>query len=157
MLVHFEGFRSDNAGDAGGDTVYGISHAENPEIKPWPPSLEDAKAWYRAHYWDPHQLDTMPYAVAARLFLFAVNVGGEDEKLAIVALERALNRLGEKLPADGILSDAVHAAVTIQAAAHGDDLLARLRAEIATYHVQKVIADPAKEAFLAGWLWRDCW
>lgn len=110
LLVH-EGGYGNHPSDPGGPTNYGITLADYRRyIKPAATAadvrtmrIEDARAIYRAHYWDALRCDELPAGLDYALFDFGVNSGiGRAAKF----LQRLLG-----LPADGRMTDAVLAAV----------------------------------------------
>lgn len=83
VLVH-EGYKYENVpGDPGGPTKYGITiydvrkylkkGATANDVRNL--SLDDAKAIYRAHYWDAVDADNLPAGVDYSVFDYAVNAG----------------------------------------------------------------------------------
>jgi len=83
VLVH-EGYRYENVpGDPGGPTKYGITiydvrkylkkGATANDVKNL--TLDEAKAIYRAHYWDAVGADRLPAGVDYSVFDYAVNAG----------------------------------------------------------------------------------
>lgn len=70
-----EGILSDQPGDAGGLTKYGISKAAHPELDIASLTRDDAIAIYKREYWDACKCDALPVPVAIAMFDFAVNSG----------------------------------------------------------------------------------
>lgn len=75
VTVDFEGALSNDPGDSGGITKYGISHASYPTIDIGALTLDQAKAIYRRDYWRPIGGDSLPLVVACVVFDAAVNNG----------------------------------------------------------------------------------
>ena len=59
-LKEWEGFKSNDVSDAGGETVYGISRKYHPSI-PWPPTWDQAKKIYLNEYWARNGCDNHPF------------------------------------------------------------------------------------------------
>jgi len=59
-LHEWEGFKSNRSTDPGGETVYGISRRYHPEVEPWPPTWERAKAFY-LDLWVAAGCDDLPF------------------------------------------------------------------------------------------------
>lgn len=83
--VGFEGGYTDGKGDPGGETKWGISKHEYPNVNIKTLSREGAKAIYLKDFWTP--LIRLPGAVMYQLFDFAVNSGIGT---AIRSLQRAV-------------------------------------------------------------------
>ncbi len=122
LLAH-EGGYSNDARDPGGPTNFGITLADYRRyLKPDADAadvramgVEDAKAIYRAHYWNLMRCDELAAGLDYALFDYAVNSGvGRAAKV----LARLLG-----LPDDGRMSDAVIAAA---GAAPASELIAQL-------------------------------
>lgn len=83
QLLVLEGFHSDTPGDAGGDTILGISqrwwpewHARLAAAQTWTERTCIAKQFYRREYWDVWRLDDIGNKyVAYELFEMSVNLG----------------------------------------------------------------------------------
>jgi lysozyme family protein len=73
--------------DSGGETKFGISKREYPELDIAALTLEDAKAIYLRDYWNKVGCDSVPEAVRFSLFDTAVQSG---QSLAIKTLQQAV-------------------------------------------------------------------
>ena len=62
-LSEWEGFKSNDPDDPGGETVYGIARKYHPYLDPWPPTWEQAKAVYLSEYWIKNGCDELPFPV----------------------------------------------------------------------------------------------
>lgn len=80
--------------DPGGETKYGISKRQYPDLDIAALTLEDAKAIYRRDYWDKVRGDQVPWPLNLFLFDAAVNQGVEA---TVRMLQKAID-----LPQDGI-------------------------------------------------------
>lgn len=73
--------------DPGGETKFGISKREYPNLDIAALTRDDAIAIYRRDFWEPIQGDTLPVGVAFQLLDFAVN---SPITTALRALQRAV-------------------------------------------------------------------
>lgn len=89
IVLEVEGVFSNQAGDPGGPTYYGIARASHPDI-PWPPTKDQAVAIYKAEYWDANHCDDMPWKWALGVFDGAVN---ESARHTAAFAEAALGTL----------------------------------------------------------------
>lgn len=118
FVLAVEGERSEHPMDPGGPTYYGIARHAHPEVKPWPPTRDQAIEFYRHRYWDWLGCDRFPPPLALVLFDCAVNQG----------VGRAVRLLQASL---GVTMDGAIGPETLEAAAHADigalvdDFLAR--------------------------------
>lgn len=64
--------------DPGGETKYGISKAQYPDLKIADITLEQAKAIYLRDYWNAHDLDSLEWGKALLVFDCAVNGGNHQ-------------------------------------------------------------------------------
>lgn len=103
LVIGHEGGYVNNPRDPGGETKYGISKREYPNLSIKNLTLAAAKQIYRNDYWDRLQLDRLPDAVRFDLFDAAVNSGLTT---AAKLLQRAV-----KVADDGVIGS-----VTISAA-----------------------------------------
>lgn len=101
-----EGLLSDHPRDSGGLTKYGIAQRHHPEVNVLTLTLEQAKAIYKAKYWDMLQCDRLRSArIAEELFDTAVNCGNGR---AVLFMQKAYNLLrrraiDEELKEDGAI------------------------------------------------------
>lgn len=102
-VIGEEGAYSNDSRDAGGETKFGISKRAHPELDIAALTLDDARAIYRAEYWDAHRLGELPDRIAVAVFDGAVNSG---PRAAIAWLQRALGA-----PDTGEMDDHTIAAV----------------------------------------------
>lgn len=111
LLIH-EGGYSNHPSDPGGPTKFGITISDYREyVKPGATAadvramtIEDAKAIYRAHYWDALRCDELPAGLDYAVFDYGVNSGiGRAKKV----LQRVLG-----VTADGVFGPETIRAVT---------------------------------------------
>jgi lysozyme family protein len=72
VVLVAEGVLSDQVGDSGGETVFGIARNYHPTIS-WPPTKAEAINIYLNEYWLAHLCDQMPWPWALAVFDCAVN------------------------------------------------------------------------------------
>jgi hypothetical protein len=124
-LAEWEGFRSNDHDDPGGDTVFGIARAFYPDLTPWPPTWEQAKLIYLNDYWIKNGCDKLPFPLDVIHADSCVNPGpGAAKKF--------------------MYSSSEHPRVDRKCVEY---LTLRLR-----YYLLKVKENPAKLKFLAGWM-----
>jgi len=75
IVLESEGVFSNQPGDSGGETVYGIARNKHPELVDWPPTKDEAILVYRTQYWNPHRCGEMPWPWALAIFDGEVNQG----------------------------------------------------------------------------------
>jgi lysozyme family protein len=170
-LLSYEGGYSNNAADAGGETVYGIARKWQPNWPGWVlvdslktqrPNLVDLNAalkadsqvqlavqqFYRQKFWN---FDKVPsQLVANKMFEMEINFGPGS---AVRILQQGLVRLGHAIALDGSLGPATLALLQTQ---NEPDTLHALRTYSVLYRMHRVLAQPDQIQFLEGWVWRDC-
>ncbi|HLW69392.1 MAG TPA: glycosyl hydrolase 108 family protein [Candidatus Binataceae bacterium] len=147
-----EGGLVDDPADGGGETKYGISQRQYPEVDIAGLTRTAAAAIYYRDWWARYDYSALPAAIGSKLFNLAVNLGPEP---AARCVQRALRACGHEVGEDGVLGPATRAAA---AAVDGEALLAALRSEAAGVY-REIAAGRSREAaererFLAGWLRR---
>ena len=75
LLIGHEGGYVNHPDDPGGETKYGISKRSYPGLDIASLTLDDAKAIYRADYWDRVRGDELPDSITFQMFDAAVNHG----------------------------------------------------------------------------------
>ena len=75
LIVGIEGSLTNDPQDPGGLTKYGISQRSHPDLDIANLTLDQAKALYRAEYWDVCACDLLPWERALCVFDTAVNQG----------------------------------------------------------------------------------
>lgn len=131
--------------DPGGETNYGICKRNYPQLDIKSLTKTSAINIYRADYWRGYY-DEMPYAIAAKVFDMAVNMG---HSRASKILQKALH-----ITADGVIGKQTLAAVN---SADVQTLLDNITKEQAAYYKAIVDKRPASNIFMAGWLNRANW
>ena len=94
VLAEEGGYVNDQQ-DPGGETKYGISKRQFPDVDIAALTQQQASALYERHYWDVCKCGELPWPLALFVFDSAVNQGCDAAKKM---LQRALN-----VPQDGVL------------------------------------------------------
>jgi len=147
-----EGGYGNDADDRGGETRWGISKKQYPEIAIANLTRERAEDIYARDYWRAVRGDELPPAVALAVFDAAVLAGPSK---AVRFLQLALDKVGlDDVQADGLMGPAtLHGAKL--AAAEG---LAALLAECLSFRglhlVDLAVKDVTQRKFIRGWLAR---
>lgn len=120
-----EGGYVNDASDPGGETKYGISKRQYPQLDIAALSRDDAKRIYFRDFWAPLQLDRWPARVALAVFDSAVNQGQDN------AVRIAQSAFGASV--DGIVGPET---LTKARQLNEDEALARVMAGRAARYVQ---------------------
>ena len=150
-LLGHEGSYVDNPADPGGETKFGITRREYPDLDIAALTRTDAVAIYFRDWWQRYRYSELPGPIATKVFDLAVNIGPDH---AVRCLQRALRACGRRVLEDGVLGRATTTAVV---AANQLAMLAALRAEAAGYYRARAALERGKRAdgdqeFLNGWL-----
>jgi lysozyme family protein len=147
VLAH-EGGYSDSQADPGGETKFGISKREYPELEIGSLRRDQAIEIYWREWWRRYGYGTLPSPVSAKMLDLAVNVG---PRYAATCLQRALRACGTEVDEDGIIGLAT---LTAASGANQVALLAALRSEAAGHYRLLGVRNETNEKFLEGWLKR---
>ena len=140
--LEWEGGYSNNPSDPGGETNFGISKRNHPEVDIRNLTVDGAKAIYRAQYWKSLYDQISSQLVGNKLFDMGVNLGVGT---AVKILQQTL-----ALPADGAFGPNTLFAVNRA----GDAALAPYKQHLEGYYNGIVAARPDQAQFLHGWLRR---
>jgi len=145
ILKHEGGYVHDKD-DPGGETNFGISKRQYPNLDIAKLTLEAAKEIYQRDYWKYNEIISQP--VATKVFDMAVNMG---HSRAHRILQEALQNIGEPVRIDGALGPQ-----TIKAANRSDyeELLKEIRILMAVNYAQIALARPTTRKFLYNWMRR---
>src|SRR5712691_8983205 len=136
VLEHEGGYTFDPA-DPGGETNFGLSKRQYPNLDLKNLTVDQAKAIYKRDYWRYGRIRNQD--VATKVFDMAVNVGPPT---AHRLLQTALNALGQKLAVDGVFGPLTLAATN---GVNPDQLLRELRARAAVQYADIVLRNPAEQ------------
>jgi lysozyme family protein len=150
-LLGDEGGYVDNPADPGGETKFGITKREYPNVEIAALTRTEAIAIYFRDWWQRYRYSELPGPIAAKIFDLAVNIGPEH---AVRCVQRALRACGRRVTEDGAMGRATIAAA---GAANQLALIAALRAEAAGYYRTLAALERGRRAggdreFLNGWL-----
>jgi lysozyme family protein len=138
--------RARHVGDSGGETKYGISKAEYPDLDIANLTLAAAEEIYWRDYWSTSHFDSLPDQVAQKTFNLSVVMG---QGHAIRCLQRAAGDCHFSCAVDGVLGAKTIAAVH---AASAPVIMPELRNRAAEYFRAVAITDPEEADNLEGWL-----
>ncbi len=149
LLMQFEGGYVNDSDDPGGETKFGISKRQYPELDIKNLTEEQAKEIYWRDYWLKAycpELEEVHPKLAIYHFDTAVNIG---IKRAGQILQRAINRQGFKLYVDGIIGP-----LTIRALSqcHVGTLLRDYLLQRQLYYKQITDKNPPLRKFFRGWI-----
>jgi lysozyme family protein len=136
-LLGHEGGYVNHPNDPGGETIWGITRRDHPDL--WvngPPSVEQAKARYRSVYWKPVCADDLPEQIRFDVFDAAVNSGRGN---AVRWLQRAA----------GVADDGRIGPVTVAAVHQADP--ARLLARFNGHRLKFMASLSTWPSFGRGW------
>jgi len=146
-LITIEGGYVNDPDDLGGETKYGISKQNYPNLDIKNLTLDQAKEIYYNDFWTKNKCNVVcHYGLAEKLFSISVNMGCQQ---AGILIQRALKTLGKNLKEDGVVG-----LLTINAILKADHamLLSALKSEAAGYYRLLANANPSQNKFLNGWL-----
>lgn len=146
-VIYHEGGYSNHAADLGGETKYGISKRNYPNLDIKNLTLDQARQIYYCDFWIKGKYEQIiDEAVSIKLFEISINTGiTQANKL----IQRALRAAGKMVVEDGIIG-----AITLKAINEADptDLLAALKSEVAGYYRLLAQVNPSQQKFITGWL-----
>jgi len=145
VLAH-EGGYCNNCSDRGGETNYGISKRQYPELDIRSLTKERAKEIYKSDFWDKWRFSEInDIDICAKVFDLSVNMG---QSAATKVTQNALAALGINVAIDGILGSATLSAIN---SCNKDSLLHELKSYAYQYYLNISMRDPTQSKFLAGW------
>lgn len=147
VLAHEGGYVNDPA-DPGGETNFGITKRDFPEIDIAKLTRDQAISLYREEYWRWNYKLLQSQDVANKVFDLAVNAG---HRRAHKILQHALNEAGCELVVDGVFGEA-----TLRSCNDTSEvlLLPLIRLEAARFYTTLAYRRPSLRKFLTGWMRR---
>lgn len=149
VLLDIEGGYSNRPDDLGGETNYGISKRQYPnlDIKNLT-SLKAADIYY-TDYWRKFRLNEIGDPEVARILLLAfVNLRPESIGLCV---QKAINKLGGNIQLDGIVgSETINMLNKLSPRRVADNL----RLELVKFYLGRVMLNKTQIVNLAGWIRR---
>lgn len=136
-VINVEGGYVNDPNDAGGETKYGISKKQYPNLDIKNLTLDEAKAIYKKDFWNECQCENLPFWLAYHVFDAAVNSGNERAK---IWLQRAV----------GAKPDGVIGAKTIACARRADPATAIAR--LSAFRLKFVVTAKTWRSHGKGWV-----
>lgn len=137
--------------DPGGETNFGISKRQYPDLDIKSLTRAQAVEIYRRDYWQD-TFDKIPLQkIANKLFDGVVNCGPVT---AVKILQRALGDIGFGVDLDGRFGPQTLQAVKLACLSRTKPLLDAWRARLARHYVDLALQDQTQLVFLDGWLRR---
>ena len=144
LILRNEGGYSNDPRDRGGETKYGISKRNHPEVDIKNLTIDGAMDIYRRLYWTPSKAEKLMPELRYSYFDMVVNAGQGN---AVKILQRACNSKLKK--ADKIAVDGRIGPMTIKASEKLEE--SRLRAYRLLHYARIVNKNPTQERFWYGW------
>lgn len=150
-LLRDEGGYVDNPADPGGETKFGITRRDYPNLDIAALTRAEAAAIYYRDWWQRYHYNELPGPIGAKVLDLAVNIGPDH---AVRCVQRALRACGRPILEDGVLG---RVTVTAAVAVNQLALLAALRSEAAGYYRALAALERGRRVdgdreFLTGWL-----
>ena len=147
QVLDHEGKYSNDPGDAGGETKFGISSRQYPHLDIASLTRDEAIAIYWRDYWLKFHFDRLPAIIAEKVFDLAVVVGSVNAVRCLQSAPRACG--GYQIARDGVIGQQTSAM-----AEQFDPkvLLVAIRCEAASMFRLIAERSPMKQKFLEGWL-----
>lgn len=142
-----EGGYNNDASDKGGETKFGISKVNHPNVDVANLTEEQAIEIYKKQYWDTTNIPRLKdKRIAQKLFDMSVLMG---HKQAVIMLQRALLASGRDVLTDGDLGRKT--VKKVNECTNMEGLLWCFIGEIANYFRDVVQVNPSQRKFLDGW------
>lgn len=162
VILGYEGEYSDDEGDRGGKTKYGITETVarlsgyHGDMKELP--LETARNIYKIGYWDSIDLDLVTdQKIAEELFDVAVNMGPGTAVFLVQEALNLLNRNGQSWPdikQDGIMGPETIKVLNQVITTDRDALVKVINGLQFMTYVYITRKNPTQEKFFRGWIKR---
>jgi len=151
-VAKWEGGHVNNQYDRGGETKYGISQRQYPNIDIKNLTEQEAKNIAYKDYWSVLHCGLLASEdLAIEMFDFGFNSG---TRRAALVLQRALNLLGSIIAIDGDLGPDTIAAANYFSYTYEKALLNAVRGYEFLFYKDIVIKNPSQKPFIRGWLAR---
>ena len=145
-----EGGYVDDPTDRGGETKYGISKQQYPDLDIASLTPEDAQNIYRTEFLGPIESNYGKNPIALKMLDISINAGGPQ---GTGIMQRALQSLGYDVEDDMKMGPGTKKVYETAMMEHGEDaVLNALSESQGDYYKSIVEQDPSQEKFLGGWL-----
>ena len=173
IVIPFEGVYSNDSGDSGGVTVFGLTVVYDKDWDGWklvdkyrkqprfpqnlnnPEILQSAEEYYKTHYWDKMKLDSVDsQKIATELFDIGLNMGISIAGKFIQRAVNVLNRQGtlwDNISVDGIIGPKTISVINQAPEKETYKILNSLQG---SRYVEICESNESQEKFLRGWLSR---
>lgn len=151
-ILSLEGGYSYDSQDYGGETKYGISKRQYPEINIKNLTIEQVKAIYKRDYWDKLRLDeTRNQKIAEEILDISINCGWQT---AGKFVQEAINLLVtfQPLKVDGLIGEKTLMAVNSYS--YPEAVVKTLNGIQFEYYRKIVTRDSSQQKWFRGWLAR---
>lgn len=146
-----EGYINDRY-DRGGETKYGISKRQYPDLDIPNLTLEKAKLIYERDYWNKMRLSLLESTkIMVEIFDFGVNAG---PKRAIIAIQRALKLIDFEVRVDGIIGNKTVSAINFATKHYESALLMAFKGYEFLHYKNIVLRNPSQKRYIRGWMAR---
>jgi len=144
-VLKWEGGYINDIDDAGGETKYGITKRQYPNIDIKNLTKDQAIEIYHNDYWKPYLDQICSYKIAGRLFDLSINMG---HKRPNKMLQTAVNKLGGNLSIDGDIGLKSIAGIN----ACDADKLYDVFYDLAKIRYKRIANIRNNKKFLRGWM-----
>lgn len=147
-VLRREGGYVNHPADRGGETKYGISKAQYPQLDIKALTREQAIEIYHRDFWQGafRWLQDLEPDKAVLIFDFAVNMSPRSLALCV---QHALNACTHRVKIDGSVGPQTLSALRI---VHYQIFAAAFRATLVGHYRRRAVEDPTQLAFLDGWV-----
>jgi len=144
VILYHEGGYANNPADPGGETKYGISKKQYPDLDIAGLTPQQAGEIYRRDYWIPNRINEITNQDIANAVMDAVVNHGKGVSI----VQEAANRSGADLTVDNIIGSKTIAALN---SVNPDAFLSNYVAVRKGYYDSLIQSDPALAEFRTGW------
>ena len=151
-IMKWEGGYINDRYDRGGETKYGISKRQYPDVDIANLTRDQAKRIYERDYWNEMRLSLLEGTkIMVEMFDFGVNAG---PKRAIMAIQRSLKLIDFPVKIDGIIGNKTISAINFATKHYESALLMALKGYEFLHYKNIVLRNPSQRRFIRGWMAR---
>ena len=152
IVLDFEQGYSDDPTDKGGETKYGISKRQYPNVDIKNLTIFDAKEIYYKDYWSKLFCPQIKNPeIRLEIFDFGVNAGVEK---STECMQKALNLIGEPVITDKRMGHFTMSAINRATKTYPTALMSAFRGYQFMHYLGIVTRTPKQRKFIRGWLTR---